>query len=331
MFENSEANIQAIALHYVGNKAQEDGITISDSLFEGRPELDKILKKYFTKSFLNLDQSFRLNHHTNLEMNEVYTYSKNIFANPDSLLEQSINITQHLYNQSGHPHIKPGEVCVVYFDDMILDGEIMSAIGIFKSERKHNFLQVKEQGSSLDMVLQSGISTHKIDKGVLIFNTEEENGYRLLSIDSNNYDTQYWQEDFLNLVIDNNEAYQTKETFGLIKEFAHEVVGRKEDSKEEVKVLNKAVKYFEENDRFSMDDFKEQVIEKPEHKEEFDDFKALFDRQNDIQIADEFDISKTASKKAKKQVKSLINLDTNIQIKLNFTDPESADKFIEKG
>ena len=33
----------------------------------------------------------------------------------------------------------------------------------------------------------------------------------------------------------------------------------------------------------------------------------------------------------RKKIKNVIDLDTNIQIRMDFINPESADKFIEKG
>ena len=45
----------------------------------------------------------------------------------------------------------------------------------------------------------------------------------------------------------------------------------------------------------------------------------------------DFEISDTALKTAKRKVKNLIKLDTNIQIKLDFNDPDVSKHFIEKG
>ena len=36
-------------------------------------------------------------------------------------------------------------------------------------------------------------------------------------------------------------------------------------------------------------------------------------------------------KQEKKKIKNIIELDTNIQIKMNFTDANSSDKFLERG
>jgi hypothetical protein len=45
-------------------------------------------------------------------------------------------ITQHLYEQSNHPHIKNGEVYVTYLTNVNIDNNVVDAIGIFKADCK---------------------------------------------------------------------------------------------------------------------------------------------------------------------------------------------------
>ena len=45
----------------------------------------------------------------------------------------------------------------------------------------------------------------------------------------------------------------------------------------------------------------------------------------------EFPISNTAVTASRKKIKNVIDLDTNIQIKMDFINPDSAEKFVEKG
>ena len=45
----------------------------------------------------------------------------------------------------------------------------------------------------------------------------------------------------------------------------------------------------------------------------------------------EFNIANKAVSTARKSMKGIINLDTNIQIKMDFVNSDSADKFVEKG
>jgi hypothetical protein len=44
-----------------------------------------------------------------------------------------------------------------------------------------------------------------------------------------------------------------------------------------------------------------------------------------------FPIANAAVYDARKSIKNVINLDTHIQIKMDFINPESAEKYVEKG
>jgi hypothetical protein len=50
-----------------------------------------------------------------------------------------------------------------------------------------------------------------------------------------------------------------------------------------------------------------------------------------VSIADQFDLAPDILQQQKKKIKDFIKLDTNIQIKLDFNNPESSDQFIEQG
>lgn len=66
----------------------------------------------------------------------LYNIAASIFNSPsqDNIHEQSKNITQHLFDQSNHPHIKSGELYITYLTSVSIDNNIVEAIGIFKSE-----------------------------------------------------------------------------------------------------------------------------------------------------------------------------------------------------
>jgi len=326
----SEASINKIVLHKVGNHSNEEGVVESDKFLELDDELQNLLMPYFTKSFGDND-SHKFTHEADVNLNELYTYSSKIFESSDLLLNESKNILKHLYAQSTHPHIKSGELYVVSFSDVILEGELVEAIGIFKSERKDNFLQFEDLDSEVLVKAQLGVSLGKIDKAALIFNTEKEDGYRVFTVDNNNYDAQYWVEDFLNIKIDENDTYQTKKVMEMVKDFSQEIIGKKEDKKEQALFLNKAVNYFEKQESFDMEEFAEEVILEPKYKEEFKNYKKVFQEKKGTETEDTFDIVPQVVKKEKRKIKSLIKLDSNIQIRLDFKDPESGEKFIERG
>jgi hypothetical protein len=62
-------------------------------------------------------------------------------------------------------------------------------------------------------------------------------------------------------------------------------------------------------------------------KKELDSFQEDFG----LEDVNGFEISEPALKSAKRKIKNIIKLDTNIQIKLDFNNPETSAYFIEKG
>jgi len=78
-------------------------------------------------------------------------------------------------------------------------------------------------------------------------------------------------------------------------------------------------------------DFKQTIFEDEVLKEEFANFKTEYENDHGIVMSETFDISPVVLKKQKQQIKNFIKLDTNIQIKLDFRNPDSSKQFLEKG
>ena len=154
----------------------------------------------------------------------MYTFATAVFNNPSEIHNVSKKITKHLFEQSNHPHIKNGEVYVAYFTNVSIDNNLVDAIGVFKSEVQNDFLQFEEKESNLEMILQQGINLNKLDKGCIIFNYKKEEGYKILTVDSNRYDARYWLEHFLSVDAFQDENFMTKKYLKFCQEFAKEVV-----------------------------------------------------------------------------------------------------------
>lgn len=165
----------------------------------------------------------------------------------------------------------------------------------------------------------------------MIFNYKKEEGYKILSIDSNRYDARYWLEHFLSVDAFEDENFLTKKYLKFCQNFAKDVVLPAEDKKEEVLFLNKSVNYFAKNDEFEESKFLNEVLENPDLISEFKNYKVDQGAKYSIEDVSNFQISNTAVSDTRKLFKNVINLDTNISIKMDFINPESAEKFIEKG
>jgi hypothetical protein len=324
--------IEQLSLHRVGNKSKSESYLFSKSPYPLNDELSGHLKEYFFKPFREKEETYyHFSHEADLEFNELYNSAKNIFNQPDSLHEESKKIAQHLYEQSNHPHIKSGELYVSYLHNVVVDNEKVDAIGIFKSELKQDFFLFEETQDSLDLHIQQGININKLDKGCIIINKEAEKGFKVLSIDSNRYDTKYWLEDFLGVQFMTDENFYTKSYLKFCQNFAKDVVLPAEDKQQEVLFMNKAVNHFAKNDSFEESSFINEVIENPALIPEFKHYKVEKGPKYSIEDVAEFDIANKAVSDVRKKIKNVIQLDTNIQIKLDFINPDSAEKFVEKG
>ena len=315
----NDSYITSLTLHYVGNKLNEDNVKFSKNIFEINENLGEILTKYFLQSFKN-SEYFNFYHETDLKYNEVFNYVSAIFENPETLLEQSVNLAKHLYEQSTHPKIKGGEFYTVYFKDCIIDGETVDAVGLFKSENKDTFLKVfpNKTEDGFDIESEKGININKLDKGCLIFNSEKDKGYIVAVVDNTNrgIEAQYWTDDFLHIQQRKDEYYNTQNVLSLCKQFVMQELPQQFETQkpDQVDLLNKSIQFFKENDNFNMDDFANEVIAQPEIIDSFNQYKSSYQKDYDIEFADNFMISDSAVKKQARVFKSVIKLDKNFHI-----------------
>ena len=326
------AHIENLSIHRVGNKSRNEAIFLSDNPYGLNDEIMPLLKEFFFKSFREKEENyFQFAHEVDLEYNEMFNFASEVFNTPGEIHNVSKKITQHLFEQSNHPHIKNGEVYVTYFTNVSIDNIVVDAIGVFKSEVQTDFLQFEEKESNLEMILQQGINLNKLDKGCIIFNYKKEEGYKILTVDSNRYDARYWLEHFLSVDAFQDENFMTKKYLKFCQEFAKAVVLPAEDKQQEVLFMNRAINHFAKNDEFEETAFLNEVMQNPDFIPEFKNYKVDKGAKHSIEDVSSFPIANAAVTDVRRTLKNTIQLDTNIQIKLDFINPESAEKFVEKG
>lgn len=309
-----------VALHKVGNKLRDENYVFSNSLLRQDSIIYEALVNYFLLPFSS-EEYFELYHDSGIEYNVIYGAVSQIFDDPETLYDQSVNLAKHLYDQSTHPKIKGGEFYTVYFKDCIVDGDTVDAVGLFKSENKDTFLKVLREDGNFNLESEQGINIKKLDKGCLIFNKERENGYIVAVVDNTNkgIEAQYWIDDFLHIRQRKDEYANTQNVMAMAKNFVTKELPKEfEVSKaDQIDLLNKSLKFFKEKDTFDIEDFAHEVIEQPEVIESFHNFKRNYESENDITIDDTFAISNHAFKKQQRSYKRIINLDKKIQIIIN--------------
>ncbi|MEO1628083.1 MAG: nucleoid-associated protein, partial [Bacteroidota bacterium] len=155
----------------------------------------------------------------------------------------------------------------------------------------------------------------------------KEDGFRVLSIDNNPYDANYWLYQFLGLAQVQNESYYTRSYLELCENFSKEVVMPAYDKKEQMQFLSDSVDYFNKNESFDFDEFAQSVAPTENMAAEL----RTYQQDYALETANQFEISKPAIKSAKRRLKSTIKLDNNIQIRLDLSNPDASSQYIEKG
>lgn len=325
----TQVELQQLITHHIGNKLRDEKYLLSSEATIFEDETKHFLLKYFLLS-LKTEELYSFTHSVKLELNAVYSVIKNIFSNPEKFILLSQDIGKLLYEQSMHPKVKQGELNIVYFTNAILGSEVIDAIGIFKSETDIPFIKMVNEKSRFNINLDYGFDINGMDKGCIIFNTNHQEGYKLLVIDKANktIEAQYWKDDFLKVKPIMNEFHQTNQFLSLTKNFVTKQLSEEfEISKtDQIDLLNRSIQYFKERENFDIDGFASEVISNELGIESFKKFKKNYEEEFDIDIEDSFLISNTAVKKQARVFKSVLKLDKNFHIYIH------GDKeLIEKG
>lgn len=321
--------INSIIIHKVGNKGEGEPLFLSQQETKIDEDLKNLLTNYFLDAF-KYEEYFRFRHDIDVNMNEVFHCARAIFEDPNVLLEQSKNIAQHLYNNSTHPKIKGGELYITYFENCSYNGEMVDAIGIFKSENKDIFLELTPTDENYLIQSREGINIHKLDKGCIIYNIDEENGFVTTLVDNTNKssEAQYWRDDFLHVLIINNDYHQTHQFLSIAKNYVTEALEETFEvtKADKIDFLNKSVEYFKTHESFDKEEFEEEVFGDTDVIESFRQYDQNYRSMHDIQIEENFEISAQAVKRQARIFKSVLKLDKNFHIYIH------GDKeLIEKG
>jgi len=314
MLNFDDTLLEEIVIHKVGSKSQDDAITISENPLNVDENIKSLLKKYFTRFFKDLP-FYRFSHESDLALNESYSFIRDIFNDPTSLYINSVKLARHLYQVSDHPNIKSGEFYVAYFDYVLVGEESGPAIGLFKSENKDTYLKVYEENRQFNVENEQGININKLDKGCLILNLEEEEGYKMMIIDNTNRNSeaQYWMDKFLRVEAIADNFYHTHHYLSMCRDFAMEAFPEAAKA-DQLALANESEKFFREQSNFDKVSYHEKVLQDPEVIERFENYKDDYQQEKMIEIVDEFEVAPSAVKKLKKVFKSVIKLDKNFHI-----------------
>lgn len=331
MIKRNKASISKCILHKVGNKFNSTKNAFSEQLIDFDEVSYDLIVPYLLRPFTSVAETYRFNHHSNIELNEINTYSSQLLNDDSNFIEVSKHIVTHLFEQSNSAQIKTGDVIVCMLHDIQYEDYVCDAVGIFKIENKAHFFQTYLENNSYDIIVQKGIATKKVDKGCIILNTADTEGKIVLSVDNNNYDTQYWIKSFLNVKYPDDSNQHTKNYIEMCREFSKDVMQPQFGGQEQSNFLAKTVDFFKENEIINVETFKEDVFEDEDRIQLFEDYKKTYESDHNLVLRNQFDVSEVVLKKQKQKIKTEIKLDTNIQIKLDVDAPDASAEYLERG
>lgn len=313
-----KADIQDLIIHKVGNKYLEEGVVLAENKIDTK-ELEGLkspLMNFFLKSFKDIPVcSFW--HPAELGMNDIYKSVTEIFSRSKNFTNSSKNIAKILYDVSGHPKINGGELYVAYFSDCEFESKIIDAVGIFKSETLDSFLKVEHVNNGVKIRIDDGINLDKLDKGCLILNLNETEGYRVFNLDgTNKNEAVYWKDEFLGIQPVSDSFHNTKNFLSVAKEFITTNLPEKfkVEKTNQIEYLSKSVDYFSERDTFDIKEFEETVFKDSDIIDSFRNFGSAYVTRHNIDIASSFEISPKAVKKQAKMFKGVVKLDKNFHL-----------------
>jgi hypothetical protein len=340
MLDYTNAVIKKISLHHVGNKTNGEDLYTSKSPIDPsaaglakEDQMQDLLKRFFLQPFNNQEYYSFTFTNEDFSLNPVYNFAVEVFENARKFHGNTVNIAKHLYELSVHPQIKSGDLFVAHLTNLTLDNEDVEALGIFKSENRQDFIKTNQEQGEFTIEFEDGISIDKLDKGCLIFNVEQENGFKISIVDRANRssEAQFWKNDFLMLKPLSDAFHQTKNFLDIAKNYvSKQFVQEFEVTKtDQIDLLNKSVEYFKSNENFDKKKFEKEVFQDAQVIKSFRNYDEMYRDDHNLEIEDEFEISTHAVKKQSRIFKSVLKLDKNFHIYIH-GDKELIEQGVEK-
>lgn len=319
MLDYSASRLTRFGATWVGNKQRYEGVVIpKQTLISLHDVAEEMILVAMLKPFEKTEEFFYFHHEEDVSNHPVYQICHSIFQDSETFSEQAGKLAQLLYEHCENPKIQGGEFFVGLFDDLMLQGEPVQTIGLWKIQTKDPFLRTERTAESFAINIFDGIPTSKPELSALIFNLDEAEGYRICAIDavSKKDERSFWKDEFMRLRPIEDNYFNTRHYISMAGEFITQKAPFKFglDRTETIDLLNRSGDYFKDNDIFEVGDFAQQMFQEEEQQEAFMEFKDQYAKAYAVPLDDKFDISQQAVKKEFKVFKSVIKLDKNFHI-----------------
>ena len=301
-------------VHYVGNKSRDEGVSFSEKELDFA-DISSDIISMLVKSF-DTKESCHFYFESTLALNPIYTFVKTMFDEVSRFQEQSEFVAKILYEKTSHPKTKSGELNLVYLSDCEIDGKKTDAIAMLKTENKQPAYQYLHTEHGYEIKKSEVISFSKVEKGCLIFNTNEENGYVVFSVDkkSKGIQSKYWKDDFLHVMTDATSYSQTKNLLSSCKAFIADNYSD-EPKVEKANLISKVRKVLEQTETLSVHDFSQEIFGETRLNKQFESY--LSSKDNPCQMQENnIQVEVPLVKKKSSLPKTTLYLDSNFEINI---------------
>lgn len=322
MIDYKGASVQELFFQKIED--EESDHFLLESAFS--PGDEETLRSIFLKPFASSINTYRFTHTVALDLNVLYRLSAEVASN-EALGDVAQGIVSHLRASSRHPNIKEGELFIIRFDNVQLDGALLPALGIFKVEKKDTFIETPSWTKEPTLLFKEGIGEKKLDKACLIL--FDEDPFTVLAYDNNSSEAIYWKNDFIQLDFKKDHHNQTNHFLEMTKQYITDQMPEEFDvsKTDQIDLLNKSINYFKETETFDKGEFELSVFgQEDEAITSFRKFDRQYQDEMDLDIMDQFQIAAQSVKKQARIFKSVLKLDKNFHVYIH-----GDRQLIEKG
>lgn len=282
--------------------------------------IEEITTVTMLKPFSTSEEFWYLYPGDELATSPVFDICFDIFDNHDSLSANAGKLAAMLYETCTNPKVQGGEFFVSIFEDILLNGEPTQAIGLWKVQSKNPYIGTERKDDQFRISVLQGIPTSKLEVAALIFNLDENDGYRVFAVDtvSKKSDRSFWKDDFLRLRPIEDDYFNTRHYMSAASEF---ITGKAPfkfglDRPTVFDMLVKAGDYFKDNEEFEINDFSKAVMLSGDMQEAFVEYVDEYSKAYAIPLQLTFNISGQAVKKEMKLFKTTLKLDKNFVLQV---------------
>lgn len=211
--EIGEAVVKSIIVHQVGNRLREEPLVLADQCFSTTESTSNLILSGYLKGIVSDKNRHILTHESDISLNDIAHHTSGFFNKQITFEELSRRVATHLYSSAHHPNISAGDLFVILFDKVKQNEKYCSAIGIYKSESKNQYISARTDDHGPQLEVLTGINPELIDKGALIV----EGSNNVYALDRLSSRTKYWIEDFLKAKLIADEKTKSAIAVGLVE------------------------------------------------------------------------------------------------------------------